>query len=322
MWRSYNAAAVTITAKGITRRAALAGLMVLPVVSGCGSAERPNSSGGPPVTTAIAGRPASGFTAAVGELEQRYGADIGVYAKDISTGTVLMHRADQRFMMCSVFKGIACAAVLRRSQDDPSLLTRTVAIPPAEQILDHSPYTVIQASGTATYGQLCQAVVTVSDNTAANLLLDLLGGPSAVTAFARALGDDVTRLDRREMELNHGSAEDLLDTTTPEAIAATYEKLLLGDVLSNENRQKLVGWLTSNVVSAGRIRSGLPASWTVADKIGTGVQGERNDVGVAFPDGNRKPVVMGILTVTHDPTAAREQLVADVAAAIKTGLGL
>jgi beta-lactamase class A len=202
------------------------------------------------------------------------------------------------------------------------LLTRPIAIPPAERILENSPYTAIQASGTATYGQLCQAVATVSDNTAANLLLDLLGGPPAVTAFARALGDDVTRLDRRELDLNHGNAEDLLDTTTPEAVATTYEKLLLGDVLNNENRQKLVGWFKSNVVSAARIRAGLPASWTVADKTGTGMQGERNDVGVVFPDGNRKPVVMGILTLTHDPGAAKDQLLADVAAAIKTGLNL
>ena len=84
---------------------------------------------------------------------------------------------------------------------------------------------------------LCEAAITVSDNTTANLLLHLMGGPGAVTHYARSLGDHETRLDRTEPTLNRPDGE--LDTTTPRAMLGDMHRLLLGDTLSIASRERL-----------------------------------------------------------------------------------
>ena len=79
-----------------------------------------------------------------------------------------------------------------------------------------------------TLDELCQAALQVSDNTAGNLLLKTIGGPSAITAFARSIGDPSSRLDRWETELNSAVPGDARDTSTPEALGGGYRDLLVG----------------------------------------------------------------------------------------------
>ncbi|MFI7387458.1 class A beta-lactamase [Streptomyces sp. NPDC049813] len=240
-------------------------------------------------------------------LEREHGARLGVFAQNLRTGAAHTHRADERFPLCSTFKTLAVAAVLRDLDDDGTYLARRVRYTRAD--LDRAGGAPVTgrpenlAHG-MTVAELCGAALSYSDNTAANLLLDRLGGPAAVTRFARSAGDRVTRLDRWEPELNSAEPGRITDTTTPRAIGATYARLVLGRILDPGDRARLAGWLLANTTSDERFRAGLPAGWVLADKTGTGAYGTANDVGVAWTPGG-DPVVLSVLTTkpARDATA-------------------
>ncbi|MGL6236271.1 MAG: class A beta-lactamase [Segniliparus sp.] len=304
----------------LARRTFLAGVAAVPVLASCGGPKNGAGASGPEASELAA---AASFAAAVTALEERYGAEAGVFAVDLASQRTLEHRADQRFMMCSTFKTLAAGAVLRRSQDEPGLLDQASAVPADPgPIAENSPFSSQRLGQSATYAELCRAAIELSDNLAGNLLLDLLGGPPALTGFVRSLGDQTTRLDRKEEDLNVGKAEDLLDTTTPRAIATTYQKLVLGDALAAPQRQQLADWLIGATTGTKCIRAGLPSDWKTGDKTGTGAQGDRNDVAVAWPAGGKAPLVLAVLTRTPPPKPRQDQLLAEVASAARTALGL
>lgn len=251
------------------------------------------------------------------ELERRHSARLGVYARHTRTGRTVAYRADERFPMCSVFKTIAVAAVLRDLDHDGEFLAGRLHYTRAyAEESGHCPITGADeniAHG-MTVGELCDAAIRHSDNAAANLLLRELGGPTAVTRFCRSTGDGRTRLDRWEPELNSAEPWRVTDTTTPRAIGRTYARLTLGDALAPRDRRLLTGWLLGNTTSGERFRAGLPADWTVADKTGGGRYGGSNDVGIAWPPGDA-PIVMAVLTTRYEEDApADHALVAGTAA--------
>lgn len=224
-----------------------------------------------------------------------------MFAVDTGSGATVGHRADERFLLCSTFKAIAVAATLRLRDDEPGLLDRVIHYDAAD-LLRHAPVTEQHVAEGMTVAGLCEAAVAYSDNTAANLLLELLGGPAAVTGFVRGLGDDVTRLDRTEPDLNVTTPGDERDTTTPAAMATTLRTLTLGDGLDPAGRELLVGWLRANTTGDESIRAGLPAGWQVGDKTGSGFQGEANDIAVAWPP-DRAPLVITVYTAPADPNS-------------------
>jgi beta-lactamase class A len=185
----------------------------------------------------------------------------------------------------------------------------------AADLVAHSPVTEAHVGRGLTPAQLCHAAITKSDNTAGNLLLDQLGGPAAVTAFARSIGDHDTRLDRRETELNTAVPGDERDTTTPAAIAAGYRDLVLGDALGVAQRDQLRGWLLATTTGARRIRAGVPAEYTVGDKTGSGGFGTANDVAVAWSAAG-DPVVIAVLSSRSAPDADHDDALLAEAAAI------
>lgn len=224
-------------------------------------------------------------------LEARMGGRLGVRAVDTGTGRVLAWRDGQRFRMCSTFKLLLAAQVLQRVDRGQERLDRVLPYGKGD-LLPYAPVTARHlAEGGMSLGDLCAAMVTTSDNTAANLVLAASGGPGAFTTFVRSLGDPVTRLDRNEPSLNRVSGD--LDTTTPRAMAADVQKVVLGQALSPASRSRLEGWLLGNTVGGARLRAGVPADWRVADKTGTGELGAVNDIGVLFPPG-RAPIVMAV----------------------------
>lgn len=234
-------------------------------------------------------------------LERRYNVVVGLSAVDVASGRWLAHRAEERFAMCSTFKGYAAAAVLRKAQLGELALTDEVTIDAAD-IITHSPVTGTRVGMTMTLAELCQAALQQSDNAAANWLLRVLGGPSSITEFARSIGDEETRLDRWETELNSAVPGDLRDTTVPFAIGFGYRNLLVGDALLPASRQQLEDWMRSNETSS--MRAGLPAEWTTADKTGSGSYGTTNDVGIAYaPDGQRLLLSVMARSATDDPDA-------------------
>src|SRR5881396_1183185 len=179
-------------------------------------------------------------------VEERTGARIGVAALDTGSGKRFDYRAEERFPMSSTFKFLAAAAVLKRIDDKQDQLDRFVSYD-AKDILEYAPVTKAHLKeGGMTLGALCEAAIEQSDNTAGNLLLDAVGGPAGVTNFVRSLGDQVTRLDRKEPDLNSAIPGDERDTTTPAAICLDLQRLLLGDALSEPSRRRLEDWLLHN----------------------------------------------------------------------------
>lgn len=263
------------------------------------------------------GRGGGEIAGRLGALEQAHSARLGVFGRDTVTGRTVLYRADELFPVCSTFKTIAVAAVLRDLEGGGEFLAKPVRYTGKDVVESgYAPVTGLPdnlACG-MTVADLCAAAVACSDNTAANLLLRELGGPGAVTRFCRSVGDGVSRLDRWEPALNSAEPGRVTDTTSPLAIGRTYGRLILGDALEAGDRQRLTGWLLGSTTSGDRFRAGLPKDWTVADKTGTGGYGTTNDVGIAWPTG-RGPIVMAVLSTKQDTAApADDSLVAGTAA--------
>jgi beta-lactamase class A len=262
---------------------------------------------------ALAAGPALAAAVGFARLEHSVGGRLGVAALDTATGSRLGHRADERFPMCSSFKLLAASAVLHRVDEGREHLDRVIPYGPAD-LLNHAPTTEAHVrEGGLPLGILCQAAVEQSDNTAANLILRQLGGPSAVTAFARDLGDLVTRLDRTEPTLNTAIPGDPRDTTSPTAIMADLQKLSLGEGLKPGSRERLNGWLVDCQTGLTRLRAGLPAGWRVGDKTGTGVNGTANDVAIAWAPGGPILIACYLTEAAHATDAARDAVHAEVA---------
>ncbi|MGW1072880.1 class A beta-lactamase [Streptomyces sp. NPDC002537] len=267
---------------------------------------------------------AEGISRRLRRLEQEHSARLGVFAHDTATGRTVRYRADELFPMCSTFKTLAVAAVLRDLDHNGEFLAKRIRYTKDyAEATGHAPVTSKDenvANG-MTVAELCDATITFSDNAAGNLLLRELGGPTAVTRFCRSIGDRTTRLDRWEPDLNSAEPGRVTDTTSPRAIGSTYERLVLGDALDQRDRRRLTGWLRANTTSTYRLRAGLPKDWIVGDKTGGGSYGTNNDVGIAWPPG-RPPIVLAVLTTHDDPAAkADDPLVAGAAALLAEALG-
>jgi beta-lactamase class A len=244
-----------------------------------------------------------------------------VAALDTGTGQHIEYKPNERFPMCSTFKVLAAAAVLKLVDEGEEHLDRMVPYG-KEDILEYAPVTQEHLEqGGMTLANLCAAAVEQSDNTAGNLLLGTIGGPVGLTSFLRALGDETTRLDRMEPDLNTAIPGDERDTTTPAAMRDDLVRLLTGDVLSPASRSQLETWLAGNKTGAQMIRAGVPTSWRVGDKTGRGANGATNDVAVLRPP-NKPPIFLAIYSVgsttaANDRTATVAEVARVVAAALQ-----
>jgi beta-lactamase class A len=235
------------------------------------------------------------------DIEASLGGRIGVFALDTQSGAHLAHRADERFAMCSTFKWVLAAAVLARVDRRELLLDARISFGERD-LLDHAPVTRENvAAGSMSIEALAEAAVTVSDNTAANLLLSTIDGPAGLTRFLREIGDDVTRLDRQEPTLNTNQPNDPRDTTSPRAMAIAAKTLLTEDRLSHDSRDRLSAWMKACKTGLGRLRAGVPAGWAAGDKTGTGERGAFNDVAIVWPP-ERAPIVIASYSSDGDAT--------------------
>jgi beta-lactamase class A len=254
-------------------------------------------------------------------LEMASDGRLGVAVLDTRAGVggFIGYHAEDRFPLCSTFKLVAAGAVLKRVDDGKEQLDRRVTYAPGD-LVTYSPVTKEHVGDGMTIGELCKAAITMSDNTAGNLILASLGGPQGLTDFARSLGDTETRLDRIEPDLNEALPDDPRDTTTPAAMIKTMQALLLGDALSPKSREQLVDWLVGNKTGDARLRAGLPPAWRIGDKTGTGERGTSNDVAVAWPP-NSAPVLIAVyLTGTTVTAEARNRAIAAIGTAIAARL--
>jgi|SRR6185312_1156983 len=237
--------------------------------------------------------------------ERDTGGRIGLYAENLATGAKIAWRADQRFVMCSTFKASLAALVLARVDRGQDQLQQMIAYGPQDLPDWHAPVAKRnRAKGAMSVADMCEAAVEYSDNTCANLLLARVGGPAALTAFWRSIGDKVTRLDHNEPELNRSPPGDPHDTTTPAAMAENLRRLVLGKVLSPASRERLTGWMLDCKTGNDRLRAGIPKNWRIGDKTGNNGKDAFGDIAVAWPKSDA-PVLICAYTQGGSPTDAR-----------------
>jgi beta-lactamase class A len=250
----------------------------------------------------------------VERIEHSLDARVGLFVRDTGSDWSISHRADERFLMTSTFKSVLCGAVLQEADMGSLDLNERIEIG-AEDILSYAPVAESKVGDTMTVRELCFAALDMSDNTATNLLIDRLGGPEAVTAFLRRIGDPISRLDRREPDVNTFSPGDPRDTTTPTAMVSTLETMLMGDALTPQSRMQLVEWMSKGGVTGALIRASTPSGWLVADRSGSG-DFNRNIVAmVTPPDG--APYVLAIFLSDADADfATRNAAVIELSEAV------
>ena len=249
--------------------------------------------------------------ASCAQLEKASGGRLGVAVLDTAGGVRSGYREHERFPICSTFKFLLAAAVLQRVDRHAESPGRALAIP-ARPLLPNSPLTEPHAGGTMSVAGLCEAMLTQSDNTAANLLLESIGGPAGLTSFARSIRDEVTRLDRTEPALNESLAGDPRDTTSPRATADDLEAVVLGEVLSSASRAQITAWMEACTTGLDRLRAALPPTWHAADRTGRNGEHTSNDIAVFWPPGRSPVIVTAYLTQCFGPESKRAALLATV----------
>ena len=283
------------------------------LLSGCGAeaaTTAPPPSG--PVTTPAAAVPAS-TNPRFSAIERRFGARLGVYAIDTGTGRTVTHRADERFAHASTFKALLAAALLRRLSGAD--LRRVVTYTEAD-LLEYAPITSKHVATGMSVDDLIAAAVQYSDNTAANLLLDEIGGPKGLQRQLRAVKDRTTSVDRNEPALNEATPGDRRDTSTPRALGADLQAFVLGDLLPAARRQRLTDLLIGNTTGGPYIRAGVPAGWKVGDKTGSGGYGTRNDIAVVWPP-TGSPLIIAVQSDRGVPDApSADGLIAEATRAV------
>lgn len=257
----------------------------------------------------------------VQEVEARIGGRIGYAMADLASGQNRGYRADERFPVSSTFKALLCGVILMRVDAAEERLDRRIAFG-RDDLVTYSPVTEARVDKGMTVGELCEAAITISDNTAGNLLLATVGGPKGFTAALRDLGDNATRLDRWETALNEGRPGDTRDTTTPQAALASLRAMLFGDSLSPAARRQLADWMIADAVADDLLRARLPEDWIIGDKSGAGGHGSRSIIAVIWPSSDRPLLAAIYMTGADADMAARNAAIARIGAAMFETLSL
>ncbi|MBD8605511.1 class A beta-lactamase [Aeromicrobium sp. CFBP 8757] len=238
-------------------------------------------------------------------LEKRHDARVGVFVLDTGSGRSVTWRSGERFAFASTIKAPLAAAVLDLVPSED--LSRVIRFD-AGDLVPYSPVTEQHVGTGMTLRAVMDAALRFSDNTAANLLFEEVGGPAGLDRALERLGDRVTRPVRIEPDLNSAVPGEVRDTTTPRAIATTVGAYVLGDTLPASDRDLLRTLMVGSTTGDELIRAGVPDRWVVADKTGSADHGVRNDVAVAFPPG-RAAVLIAVMTSRDDVDAPSDDAV-------------
>ena len=268
--------------------------------TGCGKEVKQSSASN------SAGKSAAAFA----QLERDYSAKLVIYALDTQTNKEVMYRDDERFLYCSTSKALLVGIVLQ--QNSPAQLKQVVKYS-QDDILSYAPVTREHVEQGMTLEEICIAALHFSDNTAANLLFNHIGGPTGFKSALNKLGDNITEPVRLEPHLNEVIPGDNSDTSTPRQLAIDLQAYTTGNILTEDKRKMLIDWMAGNVTGKQMIHAGAPADWLVADKSGSGSYGTRNDIAIVMPP-NRKPIIIAIVS-THAEKEAKydDQLIAQAA---------
>lgn len=293
--------------KHTLRHTALMAAAVLPLLFGAPSLRAQTSSQAGTIEQQLA------------DLEKRSGGRLGVALINTADNSQIVYRGNERFAMCSTSKVMAISGVLKLSETSKDLLSQTVVIKKSD-LVNYNPITEKHLDTAMTLAELSAAALQYSDNAAMNKLIKHLGGPAKVTEFARSIGDTTYRLDRYEPTLNTAIPGDERDTTSPVAMAESLRKLTLGNALAEPQRAQLVQWMKGNTTGATSIRAGLPASWLVGDKTGSGDYGTTNDIAVIWPANHAPLILVTYFTQAQADAKARRDVLSSAARIVTEGL--
>ncbi|WP_430794462.1 class A beta-lactamase Bla1 [Bacillus cereus] len=244
------------------------------------------------------------------QLEKKFDARLGVYAIDTGTNRTIAYRPNERFAFASTYKALAAGVLLQQNSIDKlnEVITYT-----KDDLVEYSPVTEKHVDTGMTLGEIAEAAVRSSDNTAGNILFHKIGGPKGYEKALRQIGDRVTMSDRLETELNEAIPGDIRDTSTAKAIATNLKAFTVGNALPDHKRKVLTEWMKGNATGDKLIRAGVPTDWIVGDKSGAGSYGTRNDIAIVWPP-NRAPIIIAILSSKDEKEATYDnQLIAEAA---------
>lgn len=233
------------------------------------------------------------------KIEKEYGVKLGIYVFDTETNKEIIYNDDEKFAYCSTFKALLAGAILQKY---PTEQLKQVIKYTQKDILEYAPITKDHVDTGMTVEELCDAAVRFSDNTAGNLLLNIIGGPSGFKAALNQIGDSVTAPERIEPELNEYTPKDIKDISTPRQLAIDLKEYTTGEALTEDKQKILIDWMSGNKTGDELIRAGAPKDWVVADKSGSGSYGTRNDIAIVTPP-NKKPMFVAILSNKKDKDA-------------------
>ncbi len=279
-------------------------------------------------------RPGSGVPGLVETITANLSGRTGFAAQIAGGDTIIGLNADDTFPMASAYKMAIVGKVLAMVDEGVLRLDQMVDVPPESYV----PSSVVAANfrhpGVAlSVANLIDVTIVQSDNTAADTLMALAGGPAAVTDWLRKIGIEGMRVDRTTAEIgsdiqaimeaegSHGDPSspavpafdaDPRDQATPNQMLHLLILLTEGKVLKPDTRDFLLGAMERTVTGPERIRGLLPTGTQVAHKTGT-AGGIANDVGfVTLPDGRRFAVAIFTMGSTTPPTD-RDRAVAETA---------
>jgi beta-lactamase class A len=251
-------------------------------------------------------------------IQKRTGGRLGVHVLDSQSGKRFGLDDKSRYAMASTFKVPLAASLLWQVDKGAFPLLHPLHIDKGD-LLPNSPIlekAIEKGATELTVRDLCGAAVAFSDNAAANILLKAMGGPDALTRFMRSIGDETTRLDRFEMDLNSNLPGDERDTTTPYAMVESLLRIFTQDVLTLGSRALLIDWMTASKTGLDRVRKGLPKTWVSSDKTGTGANGAVNDIVMTWPL-ERRPIIIAVyMSESKLPTAQLAAAHAEIGALV------
>ena len=246
------------------------------------------------------------------QLERKYDARIGVYAIDTGTNSTVEYRPNERFAYASTYKAFAAAILLQKKSTEKM---NEVIKYTEEDLVSYSPITEKYVNTGMTLFDLSEAAVRFSDNTAGNLILEALGGPSGFERSLRKIGDTVTEVNRYEPDLNDFTPGDSRDTSTPKALATNLKKVALNGFLSDDKQAIFFDWIKGNATGDTLIRAGAPKDFVVGDKSGAASYGTRNDVAIVWRP-NKEPIVIAIMSRYNSEDAKYDDKLIEEAANI------
>ncbi|UWR50069.1 class A beta-lactamase [Phaeobacter inhibens] len=258
---------------------------------------------------------ASDLAETIRNWEQALDARLGVLLVHPATGWEIAHNADDRFPLNSTFKPLLCAAILSQVDRGTEDLTAQVEIR-RKDLVSHSPVTERYIGTTRSLAQLCDAAITRSDNTAANLLLERIGGPEGFTEYMQTSGDLITRLDRWETDLNSATPGDPRDTASPRSVLSTLHAALSGTMLSGSSSAQLADWMQRDQLADDLIRAHLPEGWTIGDKTGAGGHGSRGIIAFLRDPQGHEYLAAIYITETNADFSRRNQAISDIGRAM------